>query len=187
MERISGTDRHVMIGKRYTAKIARFNSKGFLSYAVARYRKRGFRSVINEWNVEKVDNYKGMKWHLFHGVAANRRERKLAKLFDVITPTRSILFGLVNLQPTTKDVPVGDKEIGRTFIENMMHPRRDVPGLGHMLEEPANFGIYEGEVKFRDGGSRELERTLEREDGYGSVSKALGALTAKYCQTESIS
>lgn len=124
-----------------------------------------------------------MKWHLFHGIDANRRENRLAKNYDVVTPTVSIL-GLVNLQPVSEDIPADDREVEKAFAANMEYPWRDVPRLGHMLEEPANFGIHNGQVKFRDGGDRGLERTLLTQGGPEGVARALVALTTQFRRTD---
>lgn len=186
MEIIGGSDRLVISGSRYTAKFARTNPNVFIRNAFQIGRKRGVKAIFTTWRVETADSFSAMKRPLFHGIVANRREQKLARLFDVVTPTRSLLFGLVNVQPTTGDLPVHEQDISKAFVEGMKHPGRDIPRLGHMLEESANFGIHEGAVKFRDGGERGLERTLATSDGFEGVTQALGILTAKYCQADAL-
>lgn len=186
MEIKGGTDRLVLSCNRYTVKVARTNPKNFARNAYQIGHNRGIRAIFKTWQRETADSYSAMKRPLLHGIVANRREKRLARLFDVVTPTRSLLFGLVNVQPTTADIPDHERVISKAFVEGMKHPGRDIPRLGHMLEESANFGIHEGVVKFRDGGERGLERTLATTDGIEGVTQALGILTARYCQTDTI-
>lgn len=186
MELISGVDCRVLVGKNYSAKVARSNPKAFLRYASQIRQERGLKSVVDMWRSESADSFMGMKWHLFHGIVANRRERRLAKSFDVVTPTRSLLFGLVNIQPTSEELSADEYDISNAFIESFEQPGIAIPRLGHMLENVSNLGVYNGNVLFRGGGERGLDRTLETEDGAESVRRALGILSVVHSETQSI-
>ena len=185
MELYRGTDRYVLVGKKVTVKIARSHPIGFLSYATQVKNRFGLGSIIDRWNYEKADSFtKGMKWRLLHGIVANRREVRLANTFDVVTPTKGVLFGLVNIQPTTRDLPATEDDISSAFRESFTNEGQSIPRIGHLLEEPANLGIYKGAVQFRDGGERGLDQILTIYDGADEIRSALGLLTKKYCQIE---
>ncbi len=113
---------------------------------------------------------------------ANRREARLASTSDAVVPTRSLLGGVVNIQPTTEPIKACGEDVVRTFSNILSNPQYEVSQLGHMLEDAGNFGIHNGTVKFRDGGSSGLERMLKDKAGTESVKKALGALTVNYSE-----
>ncbi len=86
---------------------------------------------------------------------------------------------MVNIQPTTEDIAVSFEDVIGAFADNMRNPGRDIPRIGHMLEDVGNFGFYHGRVLFRDGGSIGLERTLVDESQRDCVERALGDIATK--------
>lgn len=105
-----------------------------------------------------VDVYQSPKYYLFHGVIANRREAVLAKEFpDIVVRTHSIGAGLLNIQPLVSPIPASMSP----HIVFANHMEGGVHLLGHMIENPSNFGICDdGRVRFVDGGSYGLEKAL---------------------------
>lgn len=180
MELHTGSDRRVICGKKYTVKIARASPKGFLEYGTYIYRQKGLKYLFGVWDRESTNSCSGLKWNLLHGVVANRREERLARNYKLFVPTRSFLAGVLNLQPTTNAVGAKKEELMRTFVKNLQNSSYEVAHLDHIFEDAGNFGVHEGAVKFRDGGSTGLERMLTSEVGTHSVEKALGALTSAF-------
>jgi hypothetical protein len=179
MEMHLGSDRRVFCGDKHTVKIARLSPRGFIEYATYVYKNRGVRGVVKAWKSDTPTSVSGLKWNLLRGIDANRRERRVSRNTEVIVPTRSLLAGIVNIQPTTSSIGVSGEEVVRLFSDNLSNPHYEVARLGHMLEDSSNFGIHEGVVKFRDGGSTGLENMLAGVDDISSIRRSLGAVTIK--------
>lgn len=177
MELKTGSDRRVVVGDRLTIKIARSNPMNFIKSVRHIGQNYGVRGIARMWRAADVDGYTGLKWQLFHGVKANRRERSLAKHTAVVVPTLSLLGGVINVQPTVDDVKVQYSDIIRAFADNLDNPGMNLPRLGHTVEDIGNFGVHDGLVKFRDAGSYGLERVIELGGGVKPVAESLGALS----------
>jgi hypothetical protein len=171
MEIIKGTDRTAFVGEDFTFKVARSKPGRFLESARTQHDRYGFRGLLNYWNEMNVDQIHSLKWYLFHGVAANRREQRLSEQ-GVVIPTVSILGGLVNIQHTVPSTGLDFDAVRAAFIE---HVGQKVATVGHMLEDMNNFGVLDGQVKFVDGGSEGLERVMETHPE--RIENALGALS----------
>lgn len=186
MELHSGSDRHVFIGKSHTIKIARSSPFRFMQSMFETGTHYGIGTVVRHWRAMSADNEKSLKWFLLHGVAANKREARIAQCAsEVATPTRALLAGLVAVQPTTSSISVTHRDILRSFCDHLDEPGVNVARLGHSLEKAENFGLHEGVLKFRDAGSLGLERVLIDEGGPETIQQALGSLAAKAVSTRS--
>ena len=172
MEVYKGTDRTALIGRHYTLKVARTNPRGFLQYAQSIRERRGLEGVVNAWKALSADQHHSLKNFLLHGIVANRRERRVATHEGIVIPTRSILGGLANFQPTVPGTGLDDRAVHSAFVEQL---GSKVTALGHMLEDTNNIGVDDGRVKFVDGGSRGLERLMETNPD--AIHRALGSLT----------
>lgn len=179
MELHSGNDRHVIVGKKRTIKIARSNPGDFIDQVKDTYTRYGFKNLINSWRNVGFDGYTGLKWQLFHGITANRREYRLALKSDLVVPTRMLLAGIINVQPTTTDVNIETGDVLSQLVDSLEQPGMNIPRLGHMLEDTGNFGVHGGSLKFRDGGSYGLERVLNETAEEPNIKHALGALMLK--------
>lgn len=174
MEIIKGKDRTAYVGERYTIKVARSNPRQFLKFVQQAKEKAGFKGVVEAWKAYSVDQYQSPKNALLHGIAANRRESRLAKQYgNIVIPTISILSGLVNVQPTVLSTDLVHDTIHSTFTGCLAGS--SVTKLGHMLEDTSNMGVVDGQVKFVDGGSVGLEGLMQTQPE--AVLQALGSLT----------
>lgn len=179
MEMHSGSDRRVIVGKRHTIKVARANPFRFVQSAYETTRHHGLTGLKRMWDID-ADGYQGLKWFLLHGIVANQREARIAKSSrDIVVPVRTLLAGLINVQPSTVGITQNYDQIKSALLDNLDSPGANLPRLGHMLEDTSNFGIYEGKIMFRDGGSYGLERVLSGENGPSGIAKALGSLSVK--------
>lgn len=170
-----GVDRTAYVGERYTVKVARSNPKQFLKYAQSVKERTGFKGVVDMWQKYSADQHQSLKNFLLHGVVANRRERRVAGQNNgVVVPTRSLLKGLVNVQPTVAPTGLDEREIHSAFVGQL---GSRVTTLGHMLENPSNLGVLDGQVRFVDGGSRGLEKLTHTQPE--SIEQALGSLTLR--------
>jgi hypothetical protein len=172
VEIYKGTDRTAFVGSRYTAKFARSNPIRFIKYAHSVEKRSGLKGVLNLWNQFSADQHLSLKNFLAHGVIANRREHRLANNGEIVIPTRSLFGGLVNIQPTVPDSGLDERTIHSAFVEQL-GPK--VTKLGHMLEDTNNMGMFEGRVRFVDGGSRGLESLMQTQPQ--EILQALGSLS----------
>ncbi len=170
-----GTDRTAYVGERYTVKVARSNPRQFLKSAQNTRERSGLKGVVNAWNALNADQHQSLKNFLLHGVMANRREHRLAKHDGgIVVPTVSTLRGLVNIQRTIPSTGLDHAEIHSAFAE---HLGPKVTALGHMLEDPSNLGVVDGQVRFVDGGSIGLERLTQTHEE--PLGRALGSLALR--------
>lgn len=153
-----GEDRIAFVGERLTFKVARTNPRDFKDYARDVLKHYGLKTAIDLWRNGDADDHQTLKNFLFHGIVANRRERRLAKRGDVVVPTLSLLGGLVNVQRTADTPEIPLRTVHGLFAD---HLGPTVTRLGHMLERPGNIGVTGGQVQFVDGGSRGLERLMD--------------------------
>lgn len=173
MKIIRGTDRTAIVGERYTVKVARSNPRQALSTALYTKERDGFKGVVSAWRNLSADQHQSLKNFLLHGIVANKRERRLAQDYDsIVAPTRSVLSGLVNVQPTVPHTGFDHAPIHLAFVEQL-GPK--VTRLGHMLEDTNNLGVVDGQVMFVDGGSIGLERLMQTQPE--AIQHALGSLT----------
>jgi hypothetical protein len=150
-----------------------------LNYAQSVKERTGFKGVIKAWQALSADQHQSLKNFLLHGVVANRREHRIANQNgNIIVPTRSILKGLANIQPTVAPTGLDHEEIHSAFVEQL---GSRVTTLGHMLENPSNLGVLDGRVRFVDGGSRGLEKLTHTQPE--SIEQALGSLTLRLDMT----
>lgn len=103
------------------------------------------------------------------GLAANKLEEESSidgSLAGLIVPTKFSVEGLVNVQDFTPDVPYYSstgKPSGNIFwsqVEALMDRGLDVFAGGHTIGSPENFGLHDGQIKFRDYGDRDLIAAL---------------------------
>lgn len=173
MEIYQGVDRTAYVGERYTVKVARSKPRQFLQSAMHTKERAGFRGIVDAWRALTADQHQSLKNFLFHGVVSNRRESHLSEQYeDVVTPTLSVLGGLVNVQHTAAPTSLDHDVIHAAFAEHL-GPR--VTTLGHMLENTGNLGVVGGHVRFVDGGSRGLEELMVSHPD--AIRQALGSLT----------
>ena len=167
-----GQDRIAIVGESVTVKLPRSNPVQFGNHVRKIVRKKGPAAVIDSWTRYDTDQYGSLKRALLRGVVANQRETRLARNFgQVVIPTVSILGGMANLQPTSQPLELPHREIHGCFVE-YLGPL--VTRLGHMLEDPSNLGIYDGMVRFVDGGSRGLGELMKiKGDEIGAVLETL--------------
>lgn len=170
-----GEDRTAFVGKKFTVKVARTHPKQFGKTLHQHMERGGVKEVVDWWNRFDVDQMGSMKRMLLHGIAANRREHRLAERFDrVVVPTVSLLGGVANVQPTTQAPGLGEDDIWGSFVD---HLGPKATKLGHMMENVNNFGIYDNRVVFVDGGSHGLETLLKTHAH--DIEKSLGAVGTK--------
>lgn len=170
-----GEDRTAFVGEKFTVKVARSHPKQFGKTLHQHIDRGGFKEAVDWWKRFDVDKMGSMKLMLLHGIAANRREHRLAERFDrVVIPTMSLLGGIANVQPTTQAPDLGEDDIWGSFVD---HLGPKATKLGHMMEDVNNFGIYDSRVVFVDGGSHGLEQLLQtRAD---DIEKSLGSVGLK--------
>lgn len=168
-----GSDRLAVVGKNYTVKFPLISLANFLQYANDIAKHRGTKSVLETWQKGDKDGYGSLKYMLLHGIMANRREARISKS-GAVTPTKSILGGMANIQRTAQPSNVRFEEIWSAFVDVLGSRATE---LGHMIEDPNNLGLIDGHMKFVDGGSAKLERLLELQPE--SIHQALGLLTVR--------
>lgn len=178
MEFHRGSDRTVIVGKKRTLKIARSNPFRFIQSVYKTYTRHGAKGIKYKLDSEDIDTHHGIKWQLLHGISANQREHRISVTSELVVPTRMLLAGIVNIQPTTPDADINYRDASKALTDHLDRPGRDKARLGHMLEDSANFGVYQGAVRFRDGGSYGLERLLCEGQG-PNLKRALGALATR--------
>jgi hypothetical protein len=170
-----GADRIAIVGDKYTIKVARSHPKLFGTTLHSTMERVGVRRAVDDWNKFDSDQLGSFRRMLFHGIAANRREHRIAKRFgQIVVPTMSLLGGIANIQPTSQSVDLDFTDIWRSFTENL-GPK--TTKLGHMMEDVNNFGIYENRVMFVDGGSKGLEELLDTHAA--DIEKSLGSVGGK--------
>lgn len=170
-----GTDRIAFVGEKHTVKVAKTRPALFSKEVHRQLERGGVKGVVNSWNRFNPDQLGSLKHMLLHGIAANRREARLAKQFGaVVAPTISLLGGVANIQPTAQSTGLDHTDVHSSFVDHIGHR---VTALGHMLENPENLGITAGGVRFIDGASLGLERLLIERPG--DIEQALGSVAAK--------
>lgn len=175
MKVAKGEDRIAFVGERFTVKLARSCPIRFGEQAIDLLKRGGVKQAIDSWSRFTPDQHHSLKNLLLHGVAANRRERRLAQgAGNVVVPTVSLLGGIANVQLTAQTLEISHREIHGSFVKNL---GSQVTLLGHMLENPANLGIDNGMVKFVDGGSKGLEGLMESRGA--DVESSLAAVTQR--------
>lgn len=102
--------------------------------------------------------YQSPAWHIMHGRDANRREFELAADFpDIVAPTKTSPSNAFNIQPKAEPLLVDPVRIFAHYVGGR---------LGHLIEQPGNFGVLEKEgekkVYIVDGGDARLEELLRR-------------------------
>ena len=172
MEIYRGTDRTAVVGARYTAKIARLHPRKFLRDASHIREQDGVTGVLHSWKALTVDQHQSLKSYLMHGIVANRRERRLATPGGLIIPTRSLFGGLINIQPTVPVIELDHRTVHFTFLDQLGTRTNKII---HLLEHTDNFGVFDSQVRFIDGGSIGLEELMQKQPT--SVERALGELT----------
>jgi hypothetical protein len=170
-----GKDRMAVVGEKYVVKVARSHPKQFGRSLHQHIERDGIKEALDDWNRFDADQLGGMRRMLLHGIAANKREHRLAERFDrVVVPTATLLGGIVNIQPTAQAVDLDFTEIWGSFVDHLGYK---VTKLGHMMEDTNNFGIYDNRVMFVDGGSDGLEDLLQTHAH--DIEKSLGAVGTK--------
>ena len=153
----TGEDRIALIGERLTVKVARSNPVRFSRDLSSLARDHGVGDAVGAWRRSTTHDNQSLRGLLLRGVAANRREGRLARDYEVVVPTISLPGGVINVQPTAQPVELPHREIHSSFVDHL-GPR--VTKLAHMLERPGNLGVLDGYVKFVDGGSQGLEELM---------------------------
>ena len=169
-----GVDRIAFVGDKTTVKVARTNPVAFGKEVRHKFGRGGVKEVAGAWTGLTADMHHSLKNLLLHGIVANRREDRLATTSEAIVPTQSYLGGILNIQRTVDPVGLTFEDIYGSFAEHL-GPR--VTKIGHMLENPSNVGISDGQARFVDGGSIGLERLLEIMPD--DVMQSLHEITAK--------
>lgn len=148
----------VVVGESTTAKIARSRPRVAIQNAVHSLSRGGLKQLTKElrYGEEQVAS---IQHHLRLGQAPNLREARLAKLYpDLVVPTRTLLGGMVALQPTVTTTDRVGIEDPFPYFEKVF------PGngarIGHTLETPKNFGVHDGKVKFVDAGEFGIEEKM---------------------------
>ena len=173
-----GEDRIAFVGEKLTVKLAKTSPRKAYGRAEELIKRYGIKALLNEWAKYGADDQQTLPHRLLHGLAANNRERRLAKNFGrIVVPTVSILGGIANIQRTAEPVNLPQREIQSIFAENLGGLL--VAELSHNLEDTTNLGMSDGRVRFIDGGSRRLEGLLESsaedvEMSLASVATAVG-------------
>jgi len=94
------------------------------------------------------------------GLFANQREgRHWHELRDIVVPTRSLLGGLLAIQPTTADIAFSKGEPWNAMSERLYEEIFDANGQ-HTLQNPRNYGMHEGKVRIRDFGGLGIPQLL---------------------------
>lgn len=122
-------------------------------------RRQGFSeglSFFNRWVKWGERGTNGPLWAIA-GVLANYREGRVPpELEDIIVPTKLSVFGLLNLQDATQDLPehITGNQVALVLLNALGADfKKDL----HVFSNEANFGLHEGTVKMRDAGG---EHTL---------------------------
>ncbi len=175
MEVAIGTDRIVLKGNNHVIKFPRVSLVKPIK-ETWHLKQYGKASVVRSWRLSP-QIHQSMQWFLLHGISANRREARLAKIQpEIVAVTRTILGGLVNVQPRLKP-PEGTDVYDRSTVFYAALGAKDMARLGHTIESEGNFGVtQEGRVVFTDGGSLGLE-TLVQEQKTSKIVTALAALS----------
>ncbi len=175
MEIIRGTDRLVIPLGGYVLKLPRSSVSHAIKTTIDAYERIGIDAVRRVWGLDD-DAYQSPRWYLLHGMMANRREASLAKEFpDIVLRTRMFGGGALNVQPQVEAINLSSDEVAHTFAA---HLGRKTAFLGHMIENPSNFGICgDGSVRFVDGGSSNLESVLRVYETHQRVGAALQEIT----------
>ena len=176
MEVIRGTDRLVVPVGEYVLKFPRASVSLAITDILDGYEQAKFPGVRMKWEIA-ADAQLSPKWFLLHGLIANNREARLAKAFPkIVLQTRSLLGGLLNIQPQVEPVSLSGDDIADVFVERV--GVLTTITLGHMVKHPENFGVCDdGNVRFVDGGSSGLEKSLLQRGKHDQITAALQEIT----------
>lgn len=174
MEVLRGTDRLVIPVGKNVFKLPRASVSRAFETTVDAY-GFGMKAVCRQWG-RGPDIYQSPQWFLLHGVVANRREAALASDFpDIVIRTRMLGGGVLNVQPRAERINLSSYDVADIFAAHM---KGKVAFIGHMVENASNFGMCDdGQVRFLDGGSDNLENVLRNRGEYQRVGAALQELT----------
>ena len=169
-----GQDRIVLVGENLVIKVAKFKPIRFSKSAKVIIERYGVGRLKTDWSYS-ADSFGTLKSMLFHGVTANKREKRLSQSCgELVVPTISVLGGAINLQRTAMPTKLNEDQVEDSFTKHLGHKK---VYLEHSIENPNNFRVSNGTVKFVDGGSRHLEdlaQTMQPE-----IQAALGSMAAK--------
>lgn len=173
VETRKGTDRRVVVVGDKAFKFPRVDIAGASYSSRQSYKAYGLRDgPIRVWNSGNTDVPGTIKHELLHGVVANLREARLAKLYpDIVLATRGLVGGLVNVQPQVETVNLSHKDVWKPFSERLGGEL--APRLGHDLENASNLGITASGIRFVDGGNSGLEVLLHEKGMQHEISQAL--------------
>lgn len=170
MEVLRGSDRIVIPAGDQVFKLPRFSARDALSttFDASRY---GLKGVRRYWGMD-ADTHQSPRWFLLHGVRANQREAVLAHDFPkIVINTLMLGGGALNIQPRAEQLNITSEDMARIFAE---HLSGRVAFIGHMIDNPSNFGICDdGHVRIVDGGSIKLEDMLRNRGEYQRIGAAL--------------
>jgi hypothetical protein len=167
-----GIDRKVFVTDRTVYKVAKVDIRSAF---------RSGSSIYSDYGIDGLKRFLALskesmmtpQWHVYHGIEANRREVRMARLYpQIVMPTRGMLNGMVNIQPTVETIhPDFTSEVMDIIAKNL---RGRVAIIGHMIEKSANFGVSpDGTVRFVDGGNSGLEKLLITEGRHDQIRQAL--------------
>lgn len=172
----NGTDRISYVGETSTVKLAKIELQKAL-YEAYSIGKRAGVDRLREALTIPATSHQSIQSYALRGIVANRTEGYLAQEYpDAVVPTRRLLGGLANVQPSVEIVEPDSREVYRIFIA-LFGQYAVKLHLGHSLEpEGHNLGIHDGVVKFVDAGSDGLKHLLTTNPE--KVHKALAAVTS---------
>ena len=167
-----GSNRKVYsLGEGHVLKIPKSNPVKAWMELVGLFKRGGIEPVKRIIEHGGAGVYHSPQWYLFRGIEANRLESKLAKSHpDIVVRSKRILGGLAVIQERVKSLPES-ADLQSVFAKYLGW------GLGHLIDQPGNFGIVQGKVKIVDGGDEKLAEALRRPDRTMRIKQALSELT----------
>lgn len=170
-----GSDRVVLPVSDYVLKFPKASAEVPIKESIGYYKMGGMEALGKMWQLSP-DVYQSAQWFLLHGVVANRREARLATAHPrVVEQTHMLGMGAVNIQRRLQQIELDGLDVAKLFSRHL-DGRPWI--IGHMIENPTNFGIsQDGNVRFTDGGSDGLEQALEDSKVRSQIVSALDELT----------
>lgn len=163
MEVHRGSSRYAFINGTHAFKVPRFDFITQLRLLKSLYDTKGLKGILN-WFTRSEDSMWGLKRLFVRGFNQNLREGRLSrKLKDIVVPTLTSIFGLLNIQEKASPVDLEIDDVTKTLEK---YVGDDIWQDSHTFCHPDNYGIHEGKVKLRDYGGQSAQSILvnHRED-----------------------